>query len=165
MTTSCLQLGSQSVEDEARSRNIVLDALYPSNAPGSPWQWGLVSEPWPAICCSSTLAWKGAFFGGVWQDRSKTGQIERAMSINNLAAKATFLLLNLSTLPLLSLGAVNVEIPFGAAYGSKSTLLARGAPRAMEMSWSGISKILAAGHAGRLKSAYRGITIMDPFRS
>lgn len=56
--------------------------------------------------------------------------------INNLAAKATFLLLNLSTFPLLFLGAVNVEISFGAA---------RGAPTAMEMSWSGISKIDSRG--------------------
>jgi hypothetical protein len=40
---------------------------------GSPWQWGLVSEPWPAICCCSTLASMGAFTVEclVWQGRSK----------------------------------------------------------------------------------------------
>ncbi|PMD13564.1 hypothetical protein NA56DRAFT_711955 [Hyaloscypha hepaticicola] len=122
---------------------------------GSPWQWGLVSEPWPAICCCSTLASKGAFTVECGRAEAKTGQVERAMSINNLAAKATFLLLSL--------------VPRRSQCGNiircgvrqQSYFAGKGCPN----SWSGISKILAAGNAGRLKSVSRGITIMDLFRS
>ena len=104
------------------------------------------------------MEWAGQVAG---QSRAEQSRY----SINNLAAKATFLPLNpfhfSSSLP----SAVNVEIPFGCGIRQQSYFAGKGAPRAMEMSWSGISKILAAGHAGRLKSAPKGITIMDPFRS
>jgi hypothetical protein len=92
-------------------------------------------------------------------EQSRADRAGRASTTSRL--KHLFFLLTFplsSSLP----QAVNVEISFGAAYGSNPALRARGPPRAMEMSWSGIYR---GCHAGRLKSASRGITIMDPFRS